>query len=111
MDSATVVLLGGIISCIIGIATFVAGMNSRAKKDGMLEQKINQAVEGIEEIKKELKSSSKSQGDLALSMKSTEERLKAGFKRIELIEQRMDSENQTRDVLINILKVMEKGNN
>ena len=48
MDLSTITFLGGIISCVIGIATFITGMNSRAQKEGVLEQKINQAIEGIE---------------------------------------------------------------
>lgn len=75
MDGATLTLLAGLISCLIGISTFIVGMNSRAQKTGILEQKINQAVTGIEEIKTELKTLSQAQNTLAIQTTSQEERI------------------------------------
>jgi hypothetical protein len=88
MDLSTITFLGGIISCIIGIATFITGMNARAQKEGVLEQKINQAIEGIEEIKKELKTTSTGQNTLALLVQSHEEKIKTLFRQFNSIDQR-----------------------
>ena len=45
----------GIISCIIGVSTFVSAQVTKAKQDGMQIAKLDQCVNGIEEIKKEMK--------------------------------------------------------
>lgn len=54
----TIAIIGcvvGIISCVIGVATFVSAVVTKAKQDGMLIAKIDQCVQGIGEIKKDMK--------------------------------------------------------
>lgn len=68
-----------IVACLIGILTFVVGMNGRAKNDGIVVQKINQAIEGIEELKSDVKSLTTSQQSLALLVNSHEEQIKTLF--------------------------------
>lgn len=108
MDLSTITLLGGIISCIIGIATFITGMNVRAQKEGILEQKINQAIEGIEEIKAEMKSTSTTQNALALLVQSHGEQIKTIFHQVNSIDQRLNSSDRIAGSLDKILKYMEK---
>ena len=55
MDAATITLIVGIISCIIGVSTFVSSMVTRAKTEGQTVEKINQCIKGIEDIKQDLK--------------------------------------------------------
>lgn len=45
----------GIISCIVGVSTFVSAQVTKAKQDGIQIAKLDQCVNGIEEIKKEMK--------------------------------------------------------
>ena len=45
----------GIVGCIIGVATFVSAQITRAKQDGMSIAKLDQCVNGIEEIKSNMK--------------------------------------------------------
>jgi Tfp pilus assembly protein PilN len=45
----------GIIGCVVGVATFTSAQITKAKQDGMLLAKIEQCVNGIEEIKKDMK--------------------------------------------------------
>lgn len=45
----------GVIGCIVGVATFISAQITKAKQDGMLISKIDQCVNGIEEIKKDMK--------------------------------------------------------
>ena len=45
----------GIVGCLIGVATFVSAKITKAKQDGMLIAKIDQCVNGIEEIKNDMK--------------------------------------------------------
>nr|DAH81256.1 MAG TPA: hypothetical protein [Bacteriophage sp.] len=71
-----------IVACLIGVFTFVVGMNGRAKNDGMIVQKINQAIEGIEELKSDVKGLSSSQQSLALLVNSHEEQIKTLFRLI-----------------------------
>ena len=54
----TISLIGcvvGIISCVIGVSTFVSAQVTKAKQDGMQIAKLDQCVNGIEEIKKSMK--------------------------------------------------------
>lgn len=76
----TVLFVCSIIACVIGVLTFVVGMNTRAKNDGILVQKINQAIEGIEELKTDVKSVSNNQQSLALMVRSHEEQIKTLFR-------------------------------
>lgn len=68
-----------IVACLIGILTFVVGMNGRAKNDGIVVQKINQAIEGIEELKSDVKGLTTNQQSLALLVNSHEEQIKTLF--------------------------------
>ena len=54
----TISLIGcivGIVSCVVGVSTFVSAQVTKAKQDGMQIAKLDQCVNGIEEIKKEMK--------------------------------------------------------
>lgn len=55
--NATIVIgcVVGVVTCIIGVATFVSAQLTKAKQDGVLIAKIDQCVNGIEEIKKDVK--------------------------------------------------------
>ena len=44
-----------IIMCGIGISTFISSLLNRARNDGSLTAKLEEAVQGIEDIKNELK--------------------------------------------------------
>lgn len=55
---STISLIGcivGIVSCIIGVSTFVSAQVTKAKQDGVQMAKLDQCVEGIEEIKGAMK--------------------------------------------------------
>lgn len=45
----------GIIGCVIGVSTFVSAQITKAKQDGVQIAKLDQCVNGIEEIKKSMK--------------------------------------------------------
>ena len=76
----TVLFICSVLLCIIGVLTFITGMTSRAKDDGVLVQKINQAIEGIEELKSDVKFITGSQQDLALMVKAHDEQIRTLFK-------------------------------
>lgn len=75
-----------VIACIIGVLTFVVGMNSRAQNEGILVQKIQQAIDGIEELKVEVKSVAASEQSLALTVQAHEEKIKTLFKMANSVE-------------------------
>jgi len=45
----------GIIMCVLGVCTFVVGLTTRAKSDGILTNKVDTALKGIAEIQETLK--------------------------------------------------------
>lgn len=45
----------GIIGCVVGVSTFVSAQITKAKQDGIQIAKLDQCVNGIEEIKKSMK--------------------------------------------------------
>ena len=45
----------GIIGCVVGVSTFVSAQITKAKQDGVQIAKLDQCVNGIEEIKKSMK--------------------------------------------------------
>lgn len=49
----------GIISCVIGVSSFVSAQITKAKQDGMLIAKIDQCVNGIEDLKVDVKEKNK----------------------------------------------------
>jgi len=56
MSVASVVSLAvGIISCTIGVATFVSAQITKARQDGVLIEKVNTCISNTEEIKNDIK--------------------------------------------------------
>lgn len=97
----TTLFICSIVACVIGIATFVVGMNSRAKADGEVVQKLNQAVSGIAELKTDMKEIKNNQQSLALLVNSHEEQIKTLFHSLNAL-------NNTHDVLIEILNYIKQ---
>lgn len=83
MDTSTLTILCGIVTCIIGICTFVVGMKGRASNDGMLIQKINQALSGIEELKQDFKFQANMERGLELKVQTHTEQIKGLYKTVE----------------------------
>lgn len=71
-----------VILCVIGVATFVVGMNTRSKKDGMMMQKLDQAVDGIEDLKTDMKEVKDNQHKSDLKLQSHEDQIKTLFKMV-----------------------------
>ena len=87
-----VTVLVGIISCIIGVSTFVSGMVARGKSDGQALEKINQCIKGIDEIKKDLKETTSNYNSLHLITTEQESRLKSCEEDIRTIFKRLNKE-------------------
>lgn len=106
MDGSTITLLVGVISCIVGIATFISGMVSRAQREGVLEQKINQALEGIDEIKKELKEETRNNRSLETGIKLNEERINTLFHDYDFMKGILETTQSTNQALMEIMNLM-----
>ncbi|MEG0770887.1 MAG: hypothetical protein RR436_03210 [Clostridia bacterium] len=86
MISASLIsLICGVIMCIIGIAGFVANVISRAKGEGQLLAKIDYALQGIDEIKLDMKDSKENLNRQALKLQQHDEQIKSIFKKIEML--------------------------
>jgi len=60
MSVASIISLAvGIISCTIGVATFVSAQITKARQDGVLIEKVNTCISNTEEIKKDIKEKNK----------------------------------------------------
>ena len=69
-----------IILCVIGVATFVVGMNARSKNDGVMMQKLDQAVDGIEDLKTDMKEVKENQHQADLKIQSHDDQIRTLFK-------------------------------
>lgn len=92
-------LVCSIILCIIGVATFVVGMNSRSKNDGAMMQKLDQAVGGIEELKTDMKEVKDNQHKSDLRIQSHEDQIKTLFKMV-------NNHDHTDQALISIMNIL-----
>lgn len=106
IDTSTILFVVSIIGCIIGICTFVAGMNSRSQKNGVLEQKIDQALSGINELKKDLKSSSHDQNNISLLVTTHNEQLKTMNQTIIDLSEKINHNQIVEESLIEILRLL-----
>lgn len=79
----SVLFLCSLAACLTGILTFIVGMKSRAKNEGILQQKLEQALSGIEEIKKDVRANAIEQNNQALLLQSHEEKIKSIFHQLE----------------------------
>lgn len=106
MDQATVTFIAGVISCIIGVSTFITGRMARAERNGSMETKINQALDGITTINRKIEDFSNSQHSIELLVKSHEEQIKTLFRHEQSIRDSIENSDKTREVLIELLQVI-----
>lgn len=107
MDGPTITLIVGIIGCVIGVSTFVSSLQSKAQNSGVLEQKIEQALQGIDEIKKQVKDSSANQSSVSLIVNSHTEQIKTLYKSIDELKERIGISENMNMVLVDIRDTIE----
>ena len=103
MDASTITLVIGIIGCVIGVSTFVSSLQNKAQNTGVLEQKIEQALQGIDEIKRQVKDSSVNQNSMSLTVQSHTEQIKNLFKSVDELKARLRTVENTDKKLGEIL--------
>ena len=94
-----VALLCSIIVCIIGILTFITGISSRAKGDGAVVQKVDQALVGISELKQELREMKGNEQSLELLVRGHDEQIK-------LLRTMVTESNANTQALLTIMQIL-----
>lgn len=85
----TVTFICGVVMCIIGVATFVSALLTRARKDGQLEYKVDAALKGIDEIKSTLSHTQSWQENIGLKVQSHEEQIITLFNNYTALDKRV----------------------
>lgn len=80
----------GIVSCVIGVSTFVSGMIARSKNEGQTFEKINQCIKGIDEIKKDLKEHSNNYSNLHTLTVEQEARIRSLEENVKTLSEKFD---------------------
>ena len=88
--SQTITFICGIILCVIGVATFVTGLVSRAKEDGALSNKVDTALKGIDEIKQTLSEQRNWRETIGIELENHEQKIDTLFNKVESIERNIE---------------------
>ena len=88
--SQTITFICGVILCVIGVATFVTGLVSRAKEDGALSNKVDTALKGIDEIKQTLSEQRDWRETIGIELENHEQKIDTLFKKAESIERNIE---------------------
>lgn len=108
MDVSTILFACSVIGCIIGILGFASSRNAKAQKDGILEEKLNTAINGIDEIKKDMKCFQGNQSSQALLVQSHDEQIKTLYRLVGDVERRVNSTDSTSQALVEILNILKE---
>lgn len=106
MYGPTITLIVGIVGCVIGVSTFVFSLLNKAQTNGVLEQKIEQALQGIDEIKTQVKESATSQNTMSLTVQSHTEQIKNLYNAIEELKIRIKTIENIDGTLAQILEAI-----
>lgn len=106
MDTGTITLVAGIVSCVIGVSTFITGRMAKAEQNGAMETKITQALDGITAINKKLEAFSNSQQDIQLLTRSNEERIKNLYSITDGLKEQIENVSKTNDILSDLLAII-----
>lgn len=88
--SQTITFICGVILCVIGVATFVTGLVSRAKEDGALSNKVDTALKGIDEIKQTLSEQRDWRETIGIELENHEQKIDTLFNKVESIERSIE---------------------
>lgn len=88
--SQTITFICGVILCVIGVATFVTGLVSRAKEDGALSNKVDTALKGIDEIKQTLSEQRDWRETIGIELENHEQKIDTLFNKVESIERNIE---------------------
>lgn len=104
MDTGTITLIIGIISCVIGVSSFVTGRMARAERNGALEAKVTQALDGIVAINSKLEAFSENQESVKLLISTHDEKIRTLFNQTRELKEALEKSDNTRQVLIDLMQ-------
>lgn len=90
----TIALICSIVLCVIGVATFVSSMISKARQDGQILTKLDFCLQAIEEVKKDFSTHREVSEKIRLTIQSHEEQIHTLFNRVTNVEERVDKFEQ-----------------
>lgn len=82
----TILFVCSVILCTVGVGTFIVGLTTRAKQDGVLQQKVDNALAGISDIKVTLTKQNDWKDYVNSKITKHDERISTLFRRIEKVE-------------------------
>ena len=85
----TITFICGVVMCLIGVATFIAALLTRARKEGRLEYMVDEALRGIQEIKATLNRTQSWKEDMSIKIQSHTEQITTLFKNYETLDERV----------------------
>ena len=83
---STIALIVGVITCVIGVLSFVSARISKAEQDGRFAEKLDNCVKGISEIKATMQSHSMTQNQQDVRLSEHEQRIKSLEARMRVVE-------------------------
>lgn len=75
----TILFMISVITCLIGVFTFISGMMQRSKNDGVLANKVDMALKGIDEIKESLNENTTWRREISNKVEGHEQNIKTLF--------------------------------
>lgn len=93
----TIALICSIVLCVIGVATFVSSMISKARQDGQIITKLDFCLQALDEVKKDFSSHREISEQIRLDLTTHEEQIHTLFNRLENVEERVDKFEQRQD--------------
>lgn len=82
----TISFVISLIMCAIGVMTFVSGIVQRSKNDGILSNKVDTALKGIDEIKKTLNDQRDWREEISVVTERQQQQINTLFRRVEVLE-------------------------
>lgn len=97
----TITFLCGLLMCIIGIATFISGLLTRARKDGQLEYKVDSLLKSIDEIKSSLEHHNGWKQELAVKVEGHQQNIESLFRKHKEVRSDIDAlRKEINDILM-----------
>lgn len=82
----TVSFVVSLIMCFVGVMTFVSGIIQRSKNDGILSNKVDNALKGIDEIKETLHEQRNWREEISIITERQQQQINTLFKKVEALE-------------------------
>ena len=108
MDMGTLTFAAGLISCIIGVSTFVVGRMNKSEHNGALEEKINQALSGIDTINAKLEKSIENHHAINLAVNTNHEQITTLFNQIEDLKADIRAANDTKEAIVELIQTLKE---